>query len=51
MTGVGKTTFAVHAAHRLAERFPDGQFFLPLHVHTPGQWLAVHTLTRWLACC
>jgi hypothetical protein len=27
----------VHAAHRLAERFPDGQFFLPLHAHTPGQ--------------
>jgi tetratricopeptide (TPR) repeat protein/transcriptional regulator with XRE-family HTH domain len=37
MAGVGKTTFAVHAAHRLAERFPDGQFFLPLHAHTPGQ--------------
>ncbi len=37
MAGVGKTAFAVHAAHRLAERFPDGQFFLPLHAHTPGQ--------------
>jgi tetratricopeptide (TPR) repeat protein/transcriptional regulator with XRE-family HTH domain len=37
MAGVGKTTFAVHAAHRLAPRFPDGQFFLPLHAHTPGQ--------------
>jgi tetratricopeptide (TPR) repeat protein/transcriptional regulator with XRE-family HTH domain len=37
MAGVGKTTFAVHAAHRLAVRFPDGQFFLPLHAHTPGQ--------------
>src|SRR5215472_13581153 len=33
----GKTTFAVHAAHRLAPDFPDGQFFLPLHAHTPGQ--------------
>jgi tetratricopeptide (TPR) repeat protein len=34
---VGKTAFAVHAAHRLANRFPGGQIFLPLHGHTPGQ--------------
>jgi tetratricopeptide (TPR) repeat protein/transcriptional regulator with XRE-family HTH domain len=37
MAGIGKTTFAVHAAHRLAGTFPDGQFYLPLHAHTPGQ--------------
>jgi tetratricopeptide (TPR) repeat protein/transcriptional regulator with XRE-family HTH domain len=37
MAGIGKTTLAVHAAHRLAGSFPDGQFFLPLHAHTPGQ--------------
>ncbi len=37
MAGVGKTAFAVHAAHRLAGNYPDGQFFLPLHAHTPGQ--------------
>jgi tetratricopeptide (TPR) repeat protein/transcriptional regulator with XRE-family HTH domain len=37
MAGVGKTTFAVHAAHWLADRFPGGQIFLPLHGHTPGQ--------------
>ena len=36
MAGVGKTTLAVHAAHRLAAGYPDGQFFLPLHGHTPG---------------
>jgi tetratricopeptide (TPR) repeat protein/transcriptional regulator with XRE-family HTH domain len=37
MAGVGKTAFAVHAAHQLADRFPGGQVFLPLHGHTPGQ--------------
>jgi tetratricopeptide (TPR) repeat protein/transcriptional regulator with XRE-family HTH domain len=37
MAGIGKTSFAVHAAHQLAGRFPDGQFFLPLHAHTAGQ--------------
>jgi tetratricopeptide (TPR) repeat protein/transcriptional regulator with XRE-family HTH domain len=37
MAGIGKTAFAVHAAHRLAGRFPGGQIFVPLHGHTPGQ--------------
>jgi hypothetical protein len=37
MAGIGKTAFAVHAAHRLAGQFRDGQIFLSLHGHTPGQ--------------
>ena len=37
MAGIGKTAFAVHAAHQLAARFPDGQIFVPLYGHTPGQ--------------
>jgi tetratricopeptide (TPR) repeat protein len=37
MPGVGKTAFAVHAAHMLAHQYPDGQIFVPLHGHTPGR--------------
>src|SRR5262249_58096645 len=37
MAGVGKTAFAVHAAHRLAARFPDGRLFVELRAHKPGQ--------------
>ncbi|MFC5200172.1 cyclophane-containing RiPP biosynthesis TPR protein HaaT [Streptomyces kaempferi] len=37
MPGVGKTTFAVHAGHVLAERFPDGQLFVNLNGHTTGR--------------
>jgi DNA-binding SARP family transcriptional activator len=43
--GLGKSTLAVHAAHRVVDRFPDGQLFVQLagasgHPAVPGEVLA-----------
>ncbi|WP_104478943.1 helix-turn-helix domain-containing protein [Actinokineospora auranticolor] len=46
--GVGKTAFAVHAGHRLVERFPDGCFFVNLRGMDPDPLTAEQALGRFL---
>jgi DNA-binding SARP family transcriptional activator len=46
--GMGKTTFAVHAAHRVRAAFPDGQFFLDLRASGGHPMTASDALTSLL---
>ncbi|MFJ3670386.1 ATP-binding protein [Streptomyces sp. NPDC090106] len=46
--GLGKTAFAVHAAHRLAPHFPDGQFALDLRGMDPEPTAPREALARLL---
>ncbi|MFK0251698.1 AfsR/SARP family transcriptional regulator [Amycolatopsis azurea] len=48
--GAGKTALAVHWAHRVKDRFPDGQFYANLRGHSPGPpATALEVLTRFLS--
>jgi len=48
--GVGKTALAVHWAHGVRDRFPDGQLYANLRGHTPGPAAApIEVLAQFLS--
>jgi tetratricopeptide (TPR) repeat protein/transcriptional regulator with XRE-family HTH domain len=46
--GLGKTTLAVHVAHRVAERFPDGQLYINLNGALENALRPESVLGQWL---
>ncbi|MEU8224852.1 helix-turn-helix domain-containing protein [Kribbella sp. NPDC048915] len=48
MGGIGKTTLAVHAAHKLADSYPDGHLYLNLRGYGPGAPMPVADAQRHL---